>query len=285
MDRIPLDDRTQAPGRSAASFSMMRSVLSFCFVAITCGPVASQAIATVPDIEAVAKKCALEIVTGTPKFPIKIRTGVIDGAEGSKTDIDSYLNIFAFEWSLYPPDLVKRTGLKKVVLCQKLSFAQQLRTGIPDFENNVLYLDVSRGRHSDLYVRKVIHHEFFHIIDLRDDGKLYEDERWSSLNPPMFKYGPGGAKLQSDPTVTLTGRDEPGFLNRYATAGVEEDKAEVFAHMIVEPKMIAERIKKDQYIRAKVERMIELLASFSPSMDKSFWDTVEETERPKTKKK
>jgi C-5 cytosine-specific DNA methylase len=37
--------------------------------------------------------------------------------------------------------------------------------------------------------------------------------------------------LQVDSTVTTTGKDEPGFLNRYAAVGVEEDKAEVFAHM------------------------------------------------------
>jgi hypothetical protein len=138
---------------------------------------------------------------------------------------------------------------------------------------------VVRGRGDDRYVRKVIHHEFFHIIDLRDDGKLYEDDRWAKLNPPDFKYGPGGAKLQDDPSVTTTGQDAPGFLNRYAAAGVEEDKAEVFAHLIVEPKMMADRAKKDKYMRAKVERMKELLADFTPKMDKSFWERVEKAER------
>jgi hypothetical protein len=91
--------------------------------------------------------------------------------------------------------------------------------------------------------------------------------------------------LQSDPTVTTTGKDEPGFLNRYAMAGVEEDKAEVFAHMIVEPKMIAERVKKDKYMQAKVERMKELLVEFTPSMDKKFWEAVEKAERGDAKKR
>ena len=178
-----------------------------------------------------------------------------------------------------PAELVKKTNLKRVVFCKDLSFAKQRRTAVPDFENDVLYLDVARGRSDELYVRKVIHHEFFHIIDLRDDGKLYEDERWAKLNPPDFKYGPGGAKLQDDPTVTVTGKDAPGFLNRYAAAGVEEDKAEVFAHMIVEPKLMAERAKKDKYMRAKMERMKELLAEFTPKMDERFWAAVEKAER------
>jgi hypothetical protein len=261
------------------SFAMPRFVLSALILSIVCSPLAAQTKCTPQSIAGIAKRYNLEIVTEMPRFPIKISTGTIDGAEASKAEVESYLSIFAFEWSLYPADLVKRTGLKKVVLCQKLSFEKQYRTGIPDFENDALYLDVTRGRHDDRYVRKVIHHEFFHIIDLRDDGKVYEDERWSNLNPPTFRYGPGGAKLQDDPTVTITGKDAPGFLNRYATAGVEEDKAEFFAHMIVEPKMIAERVKKDKYVHAKVERMTELLAEFSPRVNKEFWETVDKTER------
>lgn len=242
-------------------------------------PAFAQPKSSASDLAAVAKKYGLEIVTDKPKFPIKIRSGVIDGVAAAKTDADSYAGIFAAEWSLYPLELVKKTKLKKVVFCQDLSFAKQFRTAVPDFENDVLYLDVSRGRSDEQYVRKVIHHEFFHIIDLRDDGKLYEDERWSKLNPPDFKYGPGGAKLQDDPTVTTTGRNEPGFLNRYAAAGVEEDKAEVFAHMIVEPKQLAERAKRDKYMRAKVERMKELLTAFSPKVDDAFWAMIEQTER------
>lgn len=238
----------------------------------------------VPGLAAITKQYKLEVVTHEPKFPVRITHGVINGAEADKADADTYAAIFAVEWSLYPAELVRRTGLKKVVFCKDLSFEKQLRTAVPDFENDVLYLDVARGRHDDLYVRKVIHHDFYHIIDLRDDGRLYEDERWAKLNPPNFKYGPGGAKLQDDPTVTIP-RDDPGFLNRYAAAGIEEDKAEVFAHMMVEPKVVAARAEKDKYVRAKVERMRELVAEFSPKAGADFWATVEKYERPPAPKR
>lgn len=229
---------------------------------------------------AVGKRYGLDLVTRAPTFPVKTTHGPIDGAEAGRADADSYAALFAFELSLYPQELVRKTGLKGVVLCKDLSFAGQNRTAVPDFEHDTLYLDVTRGRHDDLYVRKVIHHEFFHFIDLRDDGHLYEDERWGNLNPPGFKYGQGGAKLQDDPTVTTTGRDAPGFLNRYAAAGVEEDKAELFAHMMVEPNMMAARAEKDKYVRAKVERMRELMSAFSPKADRDFWAAVEKAKRP-----
>jgi putative zinc-binding metallo-peptidase len=232
-----------------------------------------------PDLKALGKKYGIAIETKSPAFPVQMKSGTIDGAAAAEAEIDSYAPIFAFEWSLYPPELVRATRLRKVVFCKDLSFEKQRRTAVPDFEHDVLYLDVARGRARDLYVRKVIHHEFFHVIDLRDDGKLYEDERWSKLNPPGFKYGAGGAKLQDDPKVTDPVQDEPGFLNRYAASGVEEDKAEVFAHMMVEPGLIAERARKDKYLRAKVERMKEILAEFTPKTGAAFWKAVEKAER------
>ena len=192
-----------------------------------------------------------------------MKTGAIDGRAAAKVDVASYATLFAFEWSLYPPQPVEKTRLKRIVFCKDLTFAKQRRTAVPDFEHDVLYFDVVRGREDDRYARKVIHHEFFHLIDLRDDGKLYEDERWASLNSKGFKYGSGGAMLQDDPTVTTTGRAVPGFLNRYAASGVEEDKAEVFRDMMVEPRTMARRAATDKYMRAKMDRMKELLAAFA----------------------
>ncbi len=262
---------------------MYRYLTPILFVALVCGSTIAQPKPAAPDLAALGKKYNLDIVTRTPTFPVKTSHGPIEGSEADRKEADSYAVIFAFELSLYPPELVKKTGLKAVVFCKDLSFVGQKRTAIPDFEHDTLYLDVSRGRYDEPYVRKVIHHEFFHLVDLKDDGHLYEDDRWVKLNPPGFKYGPGGAKLQDDPTVTTTGKDDPGFLNRYAAAGVEEDKAELFAHMMVEPKVVAARVEKDKYIRMKVERMQELLTAFSPKMDRHFWATIEKVHRPEPK--
>src|SRR5262245_39747987 len=100
---------------------MPRFVAPLLFIVLVCGPAHAQE-KSAPDLATVAKKYRIEIVTKEPKFPVKIGAGVIDGAEAAKADVDSYAPIFAFEWSLYPPELVKRTGLKKVVFCKDLSF-------------------------------------------------------------------------------------------------------------------------------------------------------------------
>ena len=109
-----------------------------------------------------------------------------------------------------------------MVLCKELSFAGQRRNAIPDCEHETLYLDVSRGSYSKTYLRGVIHHEFFHIIDFRDDGSVYQDKRWKALNPEKFRYGSGGRTVQDLAKTSVLTDKYPGFLNHYSTTGVEE---------------------------------------------------------------
>jgi len=218
-----------------------------------------------------SKKYGIEVVTKKPIFPVKLTSGVIDGKEADTDQLDAYFPIFESEWNLYPVSLVQRSRLKRIVFCRNLSFAGQLRAAIPDFENDTLYFDVVRGMHAEQYVRKVVHHEYYHLIDLRDDGLLYEDDRWAQLNPKGFKYGAGGRSAQQDRLASLSTSHIKGFLNTYSMTGVEEDKAEMFAHMMAEPKAVAARASDDTVIRAKVERMKELMQVFCPAMDKQFW--------------
>jgi hypothetical protein len=165
------------------------------------------------------------------------------------------------------------------VLCSELSFAGQRRNAIPDYEHDTLYLDVKRGSWDTPYLRKVIHHEFFHVIDYRDDGRVYQDERWMALNPDNFQYGTGGRTAQDVQKTSVLTKSYPGFLNHYSTTGVEEDKAEIFANLIVDFEYVEERCQTDAAIRAKVEQMKVLLAAFCPEMNDDFWEKVRTTNR------
>ena len=117
------------------------------------------------------------------------------------------------------------------------------------------------------------------IIDFRDDGLVYKDERWQALNPADFKYGSGGKNAQETKDTSVLTDKYPGFLNHYSTTGVEEDKAEVFANLMVEPGYLAERMKTDRVLKAKTERMRELLKDFCSDMNDKFWDTVKNAKR------
>lgn len=232
------------------------------------------------ELEKIARNYKIEIVTAAPRFPVKTTHGNIDGKSADRKTLESYAGLFAHEFKLYPLDLVKRSRLKRVVLCKELSFAGQRRNAIPDYEHDTLYLDVSRGSYNKPYLRKVIHHEFFHIIDYRDDGKVYQDKLWEALNLAKFKYGSGGRTAQNIQETSVLTEKFPGFLNHYSTTGVEEDKAEVFANLLVNPAYVEGRTKKDRVLKAKVERMKGLLLTFCADMNEEFWEKLRRMKRP-----
>lgn len=232
------------------------------------------------ELQRVANNYQIEILASNLEFPVKTTHGLIEGKTATEQQVRTYQPLFVKEFSLYPPELIRLTKLKRIVFCDELSFAGQRRNAVPDFEHDTLYLDIVRGVENSLYMRKVLHHDFYHMIDYRDDGKLYNDDRWLLLNPPQFQYTRGGGKSVQDVADTSILTDKyPGFLNHYSTMGVEEDKAEIFAHMLVEGSYMARRAARDDIVATKVERMKELLEKFCPEMNSEFWKKIEKTEQ------
>lgn len=224
------------------------------------------------DVEArlrdLATKYRVKMVHEAPRFPVQLHDGQIRGRAADKEKLAGYLPIFAKEFARYPVEFVKRSGLRRVVFCEELAWDDQLRAAIPHFADRTLYLDVARGAEDERYQRRVLHHEFFHIVDEVDDGLLYRDDRWSAANPEGFRYGAGGHAAQTTAETGTLSDKYPGFLNHYSTTGVEEDKAEIFAHLYLDPAELARRAETDAVLHVKVELMKRLLEEFCPEMER-----------------
>ncbi len=224
-----------------------------------------------------AQQFEIEILATTAASTAYTHHGQILCSDASGAAIEAYTVLFADEFSLYPKLAIEKSQLERVVLCEKLSFDGQRRSAVPDFAKNTLYLDVRNGEFDELYQRQVIHHEFFHIIDYRDDGELYEDADWMTLNPADFSYGTGGANAQEIANTGLLTTQYPGFLNHYSTTGVEEDKAELFGYLLVSTEHVVARAANDPVLRAKVARMKQLFADFCGGDQDGFWNRQRET--------
>lgn len=231
-------------------------------------------------LEALEERFQIDVVESGEPFPIDNRFGAITGGDAPADARASYAVLLGEELGLYPPAFVKRTRLRRIVLCRDLAFAGQLRAAIPDFGHGTLYLDVLRGAEDAHYVRRTIHHEFFHVVDWRDDGELYADAAWSKRNPEGFRYGAGGANAQDESSMSLWTESSPGFLSAYARSGVEEDKAELWSFLLVHPREVAARTEEDELLRDKVAALRALAAKFSASADERFWDGLARLERP-----
>ncbi len=249
--------------------------------AFSAEPVATPA-AFDSELASLAERFALPIEWKSFEFPIRTQHGMITGEAANAAQVAAYVPLLTSELSLYPPEFVAKTKLKRITLCRELSFAGQRRTAVPDFEHDVLYLDVARESRKPFYLNKVFHHEFFHIVDLRDDGTLYADERWAQLNHDDFRYGTGGKNAQDFSDTSLLTDKYPGFLNHYSTTGVEEDKAELFANLIVEPEYVAQQAAKDAVVQAKIECLKDELRSFCDDVDEDFWKKAVQLQRTNT---
>lgn len=214
------------------------------------------------------------VVTDGIAFPIATMYGPIDGAHPGAEQTAAYRPILNEEWSRYPAALMTRVRLARIILCIDLKFAGQKRSAVPDFEHDALLLDVAASL-DQAYLRKVIHHEFYHLIDERDDGSLYADAEWNRLNPPDFSYGSGGKNMQdaTNPGAWLASLD--GVTSRYAAAGVEEDKAELFAFLMLRPADVAAEAKRDDVLAAKIELLKRQLELFCPELDAPFWKRIQ----------
>ncbi len=259
---------------------LCRSILFAWLVVSGSKPWSSQALAEEPavDFRSLAEKLGIEIETGGFLSPVRTRYGQITLMPADRDSLEMYQPLLCVEFAIYSPSLLARAGLKRIVLCEQLAFAGQLRNAVPDFESGTLYLEVKRGQHNSPYLRRVMHHDFFHMIDYRDDGSLYQDEQWCKLNPKDFKYGKGGQTAQDIANTAALSDRYPGFLNHYSTTGVEEDKAEIFAWMIVEPETMKDR-QSDPTLAAKMERIRHLMQVFSEDADDRFWQAAGSIQR------
>lgn len=212
-----------------------------------------------------ASRVALEQLARRIGVEFEILADASDGGnihhEGADLDDAArYVRWLADEWSDYPRCWFETARISRVRLCSNLRWKVQPRAAIPDFDGGAMYFDVAFGPDLEEYVRRVMHHEFYHSFDRFDDGELYADAAWSKLNPPGFTYGGGGVTRQSDPTTSLLATGTVGFVDDYATSGVEEDKAELFAILMYSPDELRPRVAGDPYLASKWDRLAELVA-------------------------
>lgn len=226
-----------------------------------------------------ARAHGIAITDSGTSFPITTAGGEVNAQICSLSSAGAYVNLLLEELSIYPSVFIRAIGLRRILLCAWLTRDGQAREAVMDLQRSELYLDVVRSEGKPCYLRYIIHHEIFHLFDHVDDNEVLRDVSWSALNPIGFAYGHGGRAMQEVPDVGALTNDIYGFTTKYATSGPEEDKAEVFAAMVVFPQFIAYRGLGDGVIHAKVQRIQRLLERICPSMDIEFWNRIKALRR------
>ena len=163
-----------------------------------------------------------------------------------------------------PESFVKRTGLKYVTFLENPTFKNVPITGLAAGDTIILALPVSE---------KTVYHELFHIFD-----PLKPIKKWQNFNDRRFVYT-GSAyyeanlskiKRKRKDSNLSSGKFDQDFVTHYAMSNEEEDRAETFAHMIVEKKDFLKRTAKSPALRKKMKFLIDMTDQ-NKLLGREFW--------------
>lgn len=199
-------------------------------------------------------------------YPVITEERTIDGANPSSSDatlLKLYQENFVATLGIYPRRLFTEIGLRKIVLCRRLSVDKIACFEFSDVEHGTMYINIDAGFPGG-HLKRNLHHEVFHFIDFAEDHRLDEDRSWSTLNPATFVYGNGGGSMQNDPGAVKPDESLVGFVTRYATSGLAEDKAEVYAYLIFDGPWMIRRASTDPILGRKVEQVKTSLRRLGP---------------------
>lgn len=151
-----------------------------------------------------------------------------------------------------PDKSLKKTRLKYLLACSYAKSGTINIGGIPVPPLKLLMLDLDKADPHDPRSRHNVLHEFYHYAEYRLAG--IRDKAWDS----RFKGYAGGYQKdlmrRSDP-----GDGKKGFLNVYAQTLPQEERAEIFAHLVMDPGALASYLRQsgDTVLQEKILYMID----------------------------
>jgi hypothetical protein len=225
--------------------------------------------------EVVGQANGISVIAPIEPYTLDVGSDPVPIRPSDPDDTRKCAQIVAEELSHYPPDLLQKAKLSRVILCTGLTLEGHDADGVADRDRGIILLELASLDDNTADIRASVHHELFHLIDYQLNGASGRDPAWNALNAPGFRY-----KQESGPAPDVPGLDAlpsedfPGFLSGYSTLTAEEDKAEVFAYMVVHPDWVAARAKADPVVQRKVKRIREMLTSFYGKADNQFWKKI-----------
>ncbi len=196
---------------------------------------------------------------------------VVESRGGDAQAVALYLRAYIDEFSKYPRSFLHAVNVEWVAFVKGLRVGQEpraatyLRFYAPTTmapRGGMVY-DVQQGATNRAYVRRALHHEFFHFIDEGVQARGIEDANWLAMNPPGFHYTgkmAGFSRRLDHPA--------PGIITTYSAKSSSEDRAELFAALMDEETYprLREIAAADPVVRRKIRYLVRFLERIDPAM-------------------
>ncbi len=224
---------------------------------------------TAPPVSALA---ALGIEVLVPERAVRLESGpaTLSAEPAGLAQVQRALGPLSVELSRYPAAFLQRARLHRLLLCARLQEGAEAIPSLPNY-HGALLVDVDAEAP---YLRRLVHHEVFHFADYADDDQLSRDPAWLALNDRYFVYGDGG-RFRREPGAGRFNAEIPGFVSRYATSALEEDKAETFAMRMTAPAQFAALLANDEVLQTKSRAVEAQLRKLSPALDAAFFRAID----------
>jgi hypothetical protein len=201
---------------------------------------------------------------------------VVESRGGDAQAASLYLHAYIDEFSKYPRSFLRKVNVEWVAFVKGLRVDEEpraatyLRFYAPTTmapRGGMVY-DVQQGATNQAYVRRSLHHEFFHFIDEGVQVRGIEDADWLALNPPGFKYTGKMANFSQK-----LDHPAPGIITAYSAKSSSEDRAELFAALMDEETYprLREIAAADPVVRRKIRYLIGFLERIDPAMGSNYF--------------
>lgn len=201
---------------------------------------------------------------------------VVTSRGGDAQAVALYLRAYIDEFSKYPRSFLRKVNLEWVMFVKGLRVdeipraATYLRSYAPTtmMPRGGMVYDVQQGASNQAYVRRSLHHEFFHFIDYGVQIGGIEDADWLAMNPRGFRYTGEMANFSRRPD-----HPAPGIITTYSAKSSWEDRAELFAALMDEETYprLREIAAADPVVRRKIRYLVRFLGRIDPAMGSSYF--------------
>jgi hypothetical protein len=223
------------------------------------------------DLRLIEKKWGITVLwapgSPAPPMPAKVRLVYSYFTDKKIVQFKAFVRMLRDELDMYPDAIVSRLGFGNIYILDEFTFrdvklAGQSFSWIPKPAvayglNSFKPEDAS----SRAFFSRTTHHEVFHAMErqfTRSGGPLF-GSTWDGLNEPGFKYriGPNSVSAEGQPTHTKDNAGRKGFAEPYGMNIATDDRATLYARMMVADKVFYGRLATDPILLAKTNRLQE----------------------------
>ena len=227
------------------------------------------------DLRLIEKKWGITVLwapgSPAPPMPAKVRLVYSYFTDKKIVQFKAFVRMLREELDMYPDAIVSRLGFGNIYILDEFTYrdvklAGQSFSWIP--KPAVAYGLNSfkpEDANSRAFFSRTTHHEVFHAMERQftvASGTLFGPE-WNALNEDGFRYriGPNSVSAEGQPTHTKDNKGRKGFAEPYGMNIATDDRATLYARMMVADQVFYGRLPTDPILLAKTKRLQEFFGN------------------------